>query len=74
MIAALSRLLGLTHWLMMEIQQKLLNIYNAEVFRVKNEKYHTKFEHHIIFIAGEMQQHCETEENPALQYWAPFHG
>merc|ERR1712110_521876 len=31
MIAALSRMLGLTHWLMIEIQQKLLNIYNAEV-------------------------------------------
>ena len=31
MIARLSRLLGLTHWLMMEIQQKLLNIYNSEV-------------------------------------------
>lgn len=30
MIARLSRLLGLTHWLMMEIQQKLLNIYNSE--------------------------------------------
>ena len=44
MIAALSRLLGLTHWLMMEIQQKLLNIYNAEVSRGKNVKYHTKFE------------------------------
>ena len=31
MISKLSRLLGLTHWLMIEIQQKLLNIYNAEV-------------------------------------------
>ena len=31
MIARLARLLGLTHWLMMEIQQKLLNIYNSEV-------------------------------------------
>ena len=39
MIARLSRLLGLTHWLMMEIQQKLLNIYNSEVsLKIKNNR------------------------------------
>ena len=31
MIAGLARLLGLTHWLMIQIQQKLLNIYISEV-------------------------------------------
>ena len=38
----------------------------------KLNKNKAKFDHHII--AGEMQQHCETEENSALQYCAPFHG